>query len=163
MPNIDTNIPPDVTYSQRPGAKRDLTFYQQKVNEALPSLEAIDFDKSIMEDPLYLTSYKYTPDERLRACAYYQVLGNFRKVGALTGILPGTIGEWSKTPWWKSLSAVIRKHRQDELDAKLTTIIHSAADQLDDRITNGNITIDPETGEQKRKPLTAVELATSGL
>ena len=114
---------------------------------------------------------KYTPQQRLHAAATWVVTGNMVKVAKLTGIPYDSIRYWkNKSSWWKELVRQVRKAKQEELDGALTGIIMSGVDQLQDRITHGNIEVresQDDDGVQStrevRVPLRASELATAAL
>ena len=55
-------------------------------------------------------------------------------------IAASTIRKWkNKSTWWKPVLHEVRNSKQEELDGKLTNIIMQGADELEDRIQNGNI------------------------
>jgi hypothetical protein len=80
-----------------------------------------------------------------------------------------TIAAWcNKSNWWKPLTTQIRKANDEELDAKMTGIIHKSADQLNDRVENGNLKPTGKKNEDgnpifERHPLTSTELARDGI
>jgi DNA-binding transcriptional regulator YdaS (Cro superfamily) len=106
---------------------------------------------------------KYSLEQRITTVAYYSVLGSLSKAAKLAGVHPRTVVYWKqKSPWWRATLANIRKYRQDELDTKLTNIIHKSVEQLEDRIINGN-TVVTKRGDKIQVPLQAKELAAAGL
>jgi hypothetical protein len=105
---------------------------------------------------------KYTPQQRIGACAQYMVTGSSRAVERLNGIPASTVRAWMLDPWWKELSREVRKAKQDELDAKLTGIIMKATVQLEDRVDNGNDVLD-KNGELRKVPMNSSQLAKDAI
>ena len=99
----------------------------------------------------------YSEEQRREAVAQYVVLGNWRKVAEATGIPQRTLGDWSKQPWFHTLIAEVRAEKGAELDGQLTRIIHTATDQLMDRLENGDPVL--VSCELRRKPVSARDLA----
>jgi len=127
-------------------------------------LDLVKIDDELFED-IVGNNTKYTPEERIMAATYYAVTGSSlqasEKCGqAGTHIPASTIRKWKNTTsWWKPVLHEVRKSKQEELDAKLTSIIMEGADKLEDRVRNGNIKLNPRTGELNRIPMTSGELA----
>ena len=127
-------------------------------------LDLVKIDDELFED-IVGNNTKYTPEERIMAASYYAVTGSSlqasEKCGqAGTKIPASTIRKWKNTTsWWKPVLHEVRKAKQEELDAKLTSIIMEGADKLEDRVRNGNIKLNPRTGELNRIPMTSGELA----
>jgi hypothetical protein len=101
----------------------------------------------------------HTPDEAIAAAATWLVTGSSVKTEKLTGIPAPTIRYWYAQPWWKELVKVIRYAKQEELDAKLTGIIMDAAEQIHDRVQNGDVVLNPDTHEMDRIPMKGVDLS----
>jgi len=116
---------------------------------------------------------KWGLDAKVMAAGYYAVLGSYEKTKdhmAAAGIpVPkSTIAYWRKqTQWWGPLIEEVRKAKNEELDAKLTSIIHSSADALEDRVKNGNYKLagknEDGTPNLVRVPMSSSELATGGI
>ena len=131
---------------------------------AANNLDLVKIDDELFED-IVGNNTKYTPEERIMAATYYAVTGSSIQASekcAQTGtpIPASTIRKWKNTTsWWKPVLHEVRKAKQDQLDAKLTSIIMEGADKLEDRVRNGNIKLNPKTGELNRIPMTSGELA----
>jgi transposase-like protein len=106
---------------------------------------------------------KWPTDTKIQAAAYYAVMGSMVQVAKHVGVPKATLYHWVKKPWWKKLVRQVRIAKQDELDSKLTGVIMAAADQLKDRVENGNIKVDTESGKQTRVPLSSSELSKDGI
>ena len=125
-------------------------------------VENIVIDEKIF-DQLRSNNKKYSPEQRVAACAFYCIGESSRKIEKLLGIPAATVRYWMQQPWWTDLLRQVKKAYQEELDGKLTRIIHKSVQQLEDRVENGNIIRDPQTGELVRVPLRANELSKDGL
>lgn len=101
---------------------------------------------------------KYTDNDRRNVLATYLIIGNVKKVSLQTGIPARTIQDWMKTSWWSEMLTVVRAEKDEELDAKLTEIIHLAGEQIKDRILNGDYVIGNDK-ELIRKPMSGKDLA----
>ena len=81
---------------------------------------------------------KYSVDDRLRTAMLYVAEGNMKEVSRKTGIAYDTVKSWKETEWWPLAVAECRKRKQDELDSLLTNTIHTAMDQVMDRVHKGD-------------------------
>jgi len=117
---------------------------------------------------------KWDLDTKVMAAAYYTVLGSYEKTtkhmaAAGKPVPKSTIAYWrTKTNWWQPLIEEVRKAKNEELDAKLTSIIHKSADELEDRVKNGNYKLSGKkkedgTPEYVRVPMSSSELAKDGI
>ncbi len=101
---------------------------------------------------------QYTRQQILEAAVHYLVVGQARRVSALTGIPERTICEWRAKEWWEPLTAAIRHDKAEELDAALTDLVHRAVDAAQDRIDGGDYKLRPD-GTLARVPLGARDAA----
>tara|TARA_R110002020_G_scaffold2465_2_gene11548 strand:- start:531 stop:1178 length:648 start_codon:yes stop_codon:yes gene_type:complete len=128
------------------------------------NLDLVKIDDELFED-IVGNNTKYTPEQRIMAATYYAVTGSSLQAAdkckaSGTAIPASTIRKWKNTTsWWKPVLHEVRKAKQEELDAKLTSIIMEGAEKLEDRVRNGNIKLNPKTGELNRIPMTSGELA----
>ena len=131
---------------------------------AANSLDLVTIDDELFED-IVGNNTKYTPEERIMAATYYAVTGSSLQAADKckaqgTPIPASTRRKWKNTTsWWKPVLHEVRKAKQEELDAKLTSIIMEGAEKLEDRVRNGNIKLNPKTGELNRIPMTSGELS----
>lgn len=104
-------------------------------------------------------SPKYGAADMLRVCAL-AVIEPTKKVAALTGVPMRTIQDWRQNaPWWKEATKIIRKAKQDELDAGLTAVIHKATEEVKDRLEKGEVIYDFKTGEEARVKMKSMDIA----
>ena len=79
------------------------------------------FSEQLHKD-LLKASNKYSPEELIAVAATWVVKGHSKIVSRLTGVPAPTIRMWTRTQWWREMVRVIRKSRQEELDALYTGI-----------------------------------------
>lgn len=108
---------------------------------------------------LYSPHGKYTPEEKLYAVVAYMVEGNSLAASKRCGINAATIRDWkTRSMWWDDAMREARRKYQDQLDSKLTDIIHTAMDEVSDRITNGDSRMTKD-GDIFQVPMTGRDLA----
>lgn len=74
----------------------------------------------------------------IAAATHYVVCGNVRESAEASGVPVRTVTEWASLPWWSALVAELRLRKQDELDAALSGLIHSAVEAARTRIAQGD-------------------------
>lgn len=105
------------------------------------------------------TRVGYYPEEvRVKAATLYAVTGNASAVGELTDVPAATVRAWTREEWFKVLLDEIRAENDQLIDVKTTEIVHSALDQIGDRIKNGDHVV-LRNGEVIRKPVGAKDLS----
>ena len=108
---------------------------------------------------LYHPNTKYSPEQRLFGVFAYVISGSSRKAAKLTGISDTVLRDWKRTSvWWDEAVLEVRRLKQDQLDAGLTTLIHKSVGELEDRLYNGDEHV-TSSGERLRKKVSARELA----
>lgn len=108
---------------------------------------------------LYAYNAKYTPEEKIQAVMSYVLTGTSRKASRLCNVPEGTIRWWkSNAVWWDDVTRECRKHKQDELDARYTALIHKVVDGIENRVNNGDTVIDKD-GNSHLKPIPGKDLA----
>jgi len=154
------------------GRPTEIETFQPEVK--IPEEKDLKIDDSLYEEIRGGPQSKWPPEAKIMACTYYSIRGSYDRVAkdmaATEYQVPrDTIAAWcNKSNWWKSLTTQIRKANDEEFDAKVTGIIHKSADQLEDRIENGNLKPTGKKDEDgnpifERHPLTSTELARDGI
>ena len=124
----------------------------------LPKIDPNDYD--FMSD-MYHPLAQYTPEQKLSAVLAYFETGTTRGASRICGVNQQLISEWkNKSQWWPAAYEKVKKDRQDELDANLTSLIDLAFEEAKDRIMNGDEVID-KNGEIVRRKMGGKELVTS--
>lgn len=96
--------------------------------------------------------------DRLSAALAWVITGDQYKAADLSGIPRETIKDWMTQENWADLVAQAKQIRQGELEGKFTKIIHKAADEVIDRLENGEKVIS-KNGEIVQKPVAARDAA----
>ena len=99
-----------------------------------------------------------TIDDRLSAALAWLITGNTVEASKICGIPDRTIRDWMSKDWWEPILEEARKSKQKELDAVWTRIIHKAAVEINDRLDNGDATLN-KFGDIKRVPIKAKDLS----
>jgi hypothetical protein len=87
----------------------------------------------------------------------YILHGELSRAARECGIPKQTAHRWMNKAWWPRLVDVVRIRHKEELEAKFENILDKSADQLIDRIHNGDVI--PHKGGLIRVPVKAKELA----
>ncbi len=154
------------------GRETEIETFQPEVK--LPEEKDLKIDEGLYEEIRGGPQSKWPPEAKIMACTYYSIRGSYDRVAkdmaATEYQVPrDTIAAWcNKSNWWKPLTTQIRKANDEEFDAKMTGIIHKSADQLKDRVENGNLKPTGKKDEDgnpifERHPLTSTELARDGI
>lgn len=109
----------------------------------------------IYKNPTY-----FDQETKLDVCTLYCVYGDTKEVARITGIDEKIIKEWKKEPWWYEVQKEVYVAQNENLAAKLNFTLDKALDELNDRLSNGDQTYNPKTGEVTRKPIEARVLAS---
>jgi len=132
------------------------------------NLDLIHINDDIFDD-ISGNNTKWGPEQRIMAATFYSITGSSIRAAqrcreAGMDIAASTIRKWkNKSTWWKPVLHEVRKAKQEELDGKLTNIIMQGADELEDRIQNGNVKLNSRTGELQRIPMTSGELSKDAI
>jgi hypothetical protein len=86
--------------------------------------------------------------------------GNMRAVSDQLNINADTLYAWRKSEWWPTLVAEIRATQRAKTGQKLTDIIGSSLEVINDRLENGDIVMNNKTGELVRRPVSLKDAAT---
>ena len=85
-----------------------------------------------------MANHRYTMKDKLEAAMAYLLTHSSLKVEEMTGIQSRTIRYWMNTEWWPDLLAEAALFKNKELDGLWTKQIHSATEQLAERLRSGD-------------------------
>jgi hypothetical protein len=115
---------------------------------------ALTKDKINNRKPKRLVSKEYVPEaKRIEVATLFAVTRDFNQVSQLSGVSVKMLKNLSVEPWWDNIVSQVVREKNEELDAKLSTVIDKAVDVLSDRIQNGNVYVDRKTREHLRTPV----------
>jgi hypothetical protein len=97
--------------------------------------------------------------EKTKAVQLYMLNGNMRLVSELVGIPYQTLMDWKRTEWWPSLVEELRNAKRAKTGTKLSSIIDTSLEIIQDRLENGDYILNNKTGQIERKPVTLRDTA----
>lgn len=154
----DEEYPDDGVLRETTGPRRQRAVAKTKV----PAVRRYDFDPemhNLQYDHPDLYKGGHTPEKKVQAIVCYMITGSASQASKMCGVPAGTILTWRKnSAWWPVLTQQIKKDRDEELDLKITQTLHKAADEIADRLENGETRVNFKTGDQYRVPVTAKDL-----
>lgn len=80
----------------------------------------------------------------------------------LTGIKAATIRDWRTSDWWVEMLEKVHAAHDTETVSKLTKIVDTSLELIQDRLLNGDYVCNPKTGEIYRKPASLRDVTVSG-
>jgi hypothetical protein len=135
------NLPPCT-----PEAKKTKYFYEGK--------EIVGIRKQgkpkIYRNPLF-----FDQATKVDAATLYCVYGDVTEVSRLTDVPEKTLKEWKQEPWWFEVQKQVYVEQNEKLASQLSTTLTKTIEDLNERLTNGDYTYNPKTGEVTRKPIEA--------
>ena len=98
------------------------------------------------------------PEEvKIEAATLHAVTRDFNKTHELTGIGVYVLKKWAVEPWWDECIAKVKQLKNEQLDAKITSVLEQAVDIIAERLKDGDIYVDHNSKEktQYRIPIKA--------
>lgn len=95
----------------------------------------------------------YPEKVKIEAATLWAVTRDIKRVAEIMDIYPSVIRLWMKEPWWDNIISQVRKEKNEELDSKLSEVIHKTVEVIKDRVENGEVQVDRRTKEEFRVPL----------
>ena len=95
---------------------------------------------------------QWSLEKKEEACYLYNIQwGSYTKVHQLTGVPVATLRNWSKTQWWADMTKEIRTRHNNRMDGKFTHRIDKLADEILDRLENGDEHVTPKGTVVRKK------------
>lgn len=95
----------------------------------------------------------YSENVKVEAATLWAVTRNVEKVHTITKVPRYQIKKWMKEIWWDNVVKQCRKEQNELLDIKLTEVIATAVDVIQDRLREGEVYVDRKTKEEYRVPV----------
>ena len=97
--------------------------------------EQLEIDLSDM----YAPNSPYSPEQKVMAAQAYLITGTSVQAQKYCGVKADIIRDWkSRSTWWGDLFNLVKKQKNDELDASFTRIMDQSVNEIADRIENGD-------------------------
>lgn len=106
-----------------------------------------------------MKSYEWS--DKTKACQLYMLNGNMRIVSEVTEIPYDTLSDWKRSDWWPTLVEEIRAAKRAKTGVKLSNIIDSSLEVLQDRLENGDWVLNNKTGQMQRRPVSMRDVTTA--
>jgi len=101
----------------------------------------------------------YSWSDKTNAVTLFMLNGNMRLVSEVTTIPYDLLYSWRKEDWWPQLVEEIRQAKKAKTGTKLSTIIDTSLEVIQDRLENGDFILNNKTGAIERKPVTLRDAA----
>ena len=126
--------------SRRNGKIKPEINKQEAYEKSMPMVLPEDgLDMTDMYADIYDPRAKIAPELKIHAAVCYMITGTVNGVERMTGISHQTVAAWkNKSQWWPLVLAKVKKDKQDELDAEITSLIHKSTFALQDRLEHGD-------------------------
>lgn len=109
---------------------------------------------------LYRNPDYYDQEKKTDAATLYCVYGEYGEVSKLTGVPIPVLKQWRDEPWWAEIAKKVFVEQNENLAARISSVLSKTIENLTDRLDNGDTTYNPKTGEITRKPIEAKVLAS---
>ena len=103
---------------------------------------------------------KYTDEDRQRALVEYSIVGHVPTIAKTLNIPERTLKDWKQKDWWVDELAKVRLENKDLIDAKLTGLVVSGFEAMQDRMTLGDHHLTKD-GDIVRVPVKLRDAATA--
>lgn len=95
----------------------------------------------------------WTYDTKITVAQVLDNCGNLRVTSEVTDVPVDTIRLWQKSEGWDGVVKEMRRLKRMELNTRLSGIVSSALEKIEDRLANGDFVLNQKTGEVVRKPI----------
>lgn len=97
-------------------------------------------------------------ETKVRCVEKYLLLGNLRVISEQEGVKYDTLIDWKKSDWWKQLADEIRAARTSKKANKLSDIVNTSLEAIEDRLKNGDYVLNVKTGKIERRKVSLRDL-----
>lgn len=131
-----------------------------KAGKIIIEISENDQIMNLIEENTY-RSGRYKKPETILKCLAMIASGTKKKVACRTTGLPyQTYVKWIHKEWYRQCMELIKVEFDNQLDASLTSTTHKAISELDDRMENGDVVLDKE-GKEMRKKMSGRDLGVT--
>lgn len=101
----------------------------------------------------------FSQDTKIKAATLYCVYGDFERVAELTDVPVKYLRQWKQEPWWIEIQKQVYVEQNEHLASKISATLDKTIESLADRLENGDIRFNRNTGEMERVPVDAKTLS----
>jgi hypothetical protein len=106
-------------------------------------LHEVEIDLAELDHP----ASAYSAETKLEAAMIYAVTGSPKEAAKFANVPHETVKKWAtNAKWWPKAVAQCKAAKSDELDGRLTGLIHKATARMEEILENGIPEIDKQTG-----------------
>lgn len=103
---------------------------------------------------------KTTREQKVTAAVAYLLGNSTNRSGKIAGVSKATIFDWKlRSRWWPELLAYLKRHHDEDLEARTSGILNRALDNVEDRLLNGDEVVDSKNDKVVRKKVGARDAA----
>lgn len=104
-----------------------------------------------------LTTYSWS--DKSKAVQLYMLNGNMRIVSEAMEIPYDTLSDWKHSDWWPQLVEELRAAKRAKTGVKLSNIIETSLEVVQDRLENGDFILNNKTGKLERRQVSLRDAA----
>lgn len=98
--------------------------------------------------------------QKVTAAVAYLLGNSYTKSAKIAGISKPTIFAWKhQTEWWPELISHLKRHHDEDLEARTSGILNRALSEIEDRLLNGEEVVDTKNDKIVRKKVGARDAA----
>lgn len=98
-------------------------------------------------------SITYSWSDKTKVVQHYMLNGNLKLASEVFNISYDTLSSWKKSEWWGQLVEELRASAKAKRGTKLSSIIDTSLELIQDRLENGDWIYDNKTGKPVRRPV----------
>lgn len=98
-------------------------------------------------------------EAKVSAACLYAVTGSLKEASTHTGIPVPQLRSMMSEVWWDDMIKQVRKEENDQITAKMTKIVETSLESIEDRMRDGDYVIHPKTGDIIRVPVKMKEIS----
>lgn len=104
-----------------------------------------------------LTTYSWS--DKSKAVQLYMLNGNMRIVSEAMEIPYDTLSDWKHSDWWPQLVEELRAAKRAKTGVKLSNIIETSLEVVQDRLEHGDFILNNKTGKLERRQVSLRDAA----
>lgn len=116
--------------------------------------------ESVYYDHPDMHTGRTSKEQKVTAAVSYLLGNSCNDAAKIAGVSKATFFRWKhRSEWWPELLDHLKRHHDEDLEARTTGVINKALENLEDRIVHGDAVWDAKNDKMVRKPVGARDLA----